>query len=129
MGWSKDPEVRKAQRREEYKRGATAYIRRAKAYKKTPAGRKVDRNWRLKKLYGITGDAWEALYKQQEGRCALCGIEPIKHTDHSHITGKVRGLLCHWCNVGLGSFKDSVEILSRAILYLERHKQTQPKVS
>ena len=35
-----------------------------------------------------------------------------------HETGRVRGLLCHHCNKALGGFKDSVEILTKAIKYL-----------
>jgi hypothetical protein len=42
--------------------------------------------------------------------------------DHDHTTGKVRGLLCHDCNVGIGFMRDSVENFRRAIAYLDRHK-------
>lgn len=38
--------------------------------------------------------------------------------DHNHQTGKVRGLLCHHCNVGLGHFKDNIELLNSALDYL-----------
>ena len=39
--------------------------------------------------------------------------------DHDHKTGKIRGLLCISCNVGLGHFQDDVELLRSAILYLQ----------
>lgn len=39
--------------------------------------------------------------------------------DHCHVTGKVRGLLCHNCNRALGLLKDSVDNLSKAIDYLK----------
>ncbi len=39
--------------------------------------------------------------------------------DHCHNTGTVRGLFRSNCNNGLGRFKDSVELLAKAINYLE----------
>ena len=39
--------------------------------------------------------------------------------DHCHETETFRGWLCHKCNRALGGFDDCVEILSRAIAYLE----------
>ena len=39
--------------------------------------------------------------------------------DHDHITGQFRGVICRFCNTGLGSFKDSVNYLTRAIEYLQ----------
>lgn len=53
--------------------------------------------------------------------CDLCG-EPMqrKCVDHHHDTGKVRGILCNACNVGLGNFRDSMKLLRKAIDYLER---------
>jgi len=41
--------------------------------------------------------------------------------DHNHQTGEVRGLLCQKCNTGIGNMKDSIKILSQAILYLKKH--------
>ena len=45
------------------------------------------------------------------------------HTDHDHLTDKVRGLLCSQCNMGLGSFKDNKLILFNAIKYLESERE------
>lgn len=55
--------------------------------------------------------------------CAICKLPPDADRslaiDHCHKTGMLRGLLCHHCNLGLGSFKDEVTRLRRAITYLE----------
>ena len=42
--------------------------------------------------------------------------------DHCHKTNKIRGLLCHHCNIGLGNFNDNVVNLQLAIKYLEKNK-------
>ena len=59
----------------------------------------------------------------QNNRCAICDANfsiEVPHVDHSHATGKVRGVLCAKCNMGLGSYKDSVILLEKAIFYLRR---------
>jgi hypothetical protein len=38
--------------------------------------------------------------------------------DHSHITNHIRGLLCNKCNLGLGFFRDDLNLLQNAIDYL-----------
>lgn len=75
--------------------------------------------------YGITEAAYLALLDAQQSRCALCLLAFDKtakattpHVDHDHVTGKVRGLLCHHCNVLLGHAKDSADLLTSAIRYL-----------
>jgi len=78
---------------------------------------------RVRAMYGIEPDEYIAMYNAQNGRCAICGKKPTTkrglHVDHCHTTGKVRGLLCHGCNVGLGSLGEDPDILSRAIDYLK----------
>lgn len=52
------------------------------------------RMWR----YSISDTEWIAMLEKQGGACALCG-DPPTAVDHCHDTGKVRGLLCHCCNM------------------------------
>jgi hypothetical protein len=60
--------------------------------------------------------------EKQNNQCLICETvftEEIKpNVDHNHKTGKVRGILCRECNLGLGYFKDSATILAGAIKYL-----------
>jgi hypothetical protein len=77
--------------------------------------------------YKITLDEYQILYKKQNGVCAICskttnGRGKENNTlavDHNHQTGKIRGLLCTNCNTGIGNLRDSVELLTKAIKYLE----------
>lgn len=71
-------------------------------------------------------DDWVAV---QPEKCAICGNpeEVVRHgrvqalsVDHDHRTGRLRGLLCHRCNVGLGYFLDDPVRLDAAITYLRQ---------
>lgn len=65
------------------------------------------------------------MLQAQGGVCAICptdrwgGRWNYPCVDHDHVTGTIRGLLCLMRNRGLGNFKDSPIVLSRAIAYLE----------
>jgi hypothetical protein len=87
------------------------------------------RSYGLKK-YGITEEEYQAMLKAQDGRCAICGMAEsvISHhtkrikrfaIDHDHATGRVRGLLCNRCNVGIGMLRHDPELLKAAIAYVE----------
>lgn len=84
----------------------------------------------LKRNYGITPLDYERMYLKQAGACAICkrqnldGLKKRLHVDHDHKTDKVRGLLCSNCNMALGAFQDSIEIMHYAEEYLERFLQT-----
>lgn len=61
----------------------------------------------------------------QHGVCAICGASEAGgrgewHSDHDHETGLLRGMLCHYCNIGLGDFRDSVQLLLAAARYLKK---------
>lgn len=97
---------------------AERYIRDPKAKERMT---KATRKSQLKTYYGITEEDYERMFKEQEGKCAICGLTSKKklNIDHCHISGKVRGLLCWNCNIGLGYFKDNLENLQNAIKYLQ----------
>lgn len=80
------------------------------------------KNWQLKK-YGISLNEYNVMRIKQNHKCGICGVDEAENgkdfcVDHCHLTGKVRGLLCYRCNFILGHAKDSIDILSRAITYL-----------
>lgn len=72
--------------------------------------------------YGITGEEFRQRLAQQHYKCSVCGgdgSDKNLSVDHSHETGKIRGLICNSCNMALGNVKDSIEILKNLITYLE----------
>lgn len=95
-----------------------------KYYNLDPVGaRRKATDYRRRVLYGITPAQFEAQLKKQEYKCALCKTEQpgIKGwcADHCHRTMKFRGVLCHYCNSGIGLLKEDTKLLLRAIQYLE----------
>lgn len=68
----------------------------------------------------------------QSNVCAICskpqtrGYKGKERTsldiDHCHTTGKIRGLLCNACNRLLAAADDNLEVLRKAISYLESHQ-------
>lgn len=85
---------------------------------------KTQRKARLKRKFGLSTEEYNAVLQKQQNRCGICGVKQgdIKTTfsvDHDHSNGRVRGLLCHECNMGLGKFKDSTKVLLAAVEYLK----------
>lgn len=104
-----------------------ARARRAKAWRDANPERQAAHMWRhhLKRKFGITPEAYDAMVAAQDGRCAICGTEDTRPfgrlgVDHDHRTGKVRALLCHGCNAGIGRLNDDPDLLRKAADYLER---------
>lgn len=81
-----------------------------------------NRNNGLLQHYGISLQEWEVIFANQTHVCKICGSREHRgknwHTDHNHDTGKIRGILCNWCNTALGKFQEDTRILRRAIEYL-----------
>lgn len=83
------------------------------------------REWHLRSKFGITVDQYKEILNSQGGGCAICrSTFPARrqsfHIDHDHLTGEIRGLLCHNCNRGIGYLQDSIEILQKSIQYLSK---------
>jgi hypothetical protein len=91
--------------------------------------RAYGRDYHLKVNYQMTREEHNALLITQNHKCAICGIDEKEATkqklyvDHCHATGKVRELLCHGCNAGLGLMKESIQTLTKAIAYLDKHNK------
>lgn len=79
----------------------------------------------LQRTFGISLEQFDALLAKQMGHCAIChstepgGLHGQWEVDHDHKTGKVRGLLCRGCNVGLAMFRDDATIMRAAARYLK----------
>jgi Recombination endonuclease VII len=83
---------------------------------------KDDRQRLLRRLtrYGISPAEYDALLAKQNGACAICRRRPKGRlcVDHCHVTGRIRGLLCHSCNLALGYLRDDQASLIAAVAYL-----------
>lgn len=80
------------------------------------------RVWLLKTRYNITISEYEKILSDQGGVCAICHEAPAGktlHVDHDHGSGRIRGLLCYRCNVGIGYMKDYSDRLKRAAEYVD----------
>lgn len=106
-----------SRRAEARKRIGAAYKsnpEKARAYQRERYRRNPDlfRRYDLKRNYGMTVEQYQEIEERQNGLCALCRQPPLVgkrasgkpqrpprlYVDHDHTSGKVRGLLCHWCN-------------------------------
>lgn len=90
-----------------------------------PLTKEQRREITLKNFYGITVEFWSKMFLEQDSCCAICkrpdpGSKVGWHTDHCHKTKKVRGIVCHGCNLALGGAKDNPNTLRAAADYLEK---------
>lgn len=85
---------------------------------------------KLRNLYGMTREQFDIMFESQNRCCAICQ-SPLQprvnrktgtNIDHCHTTGKVRGILCLLCNLGLGQYRDNPALLRAAAEYLENNK-------
>ena len=79
------------------------------------------REYHLTSKFGITDKDYKIMFQNQKGKCAICK-NTCSVIDHCHNTGKIRGLLCQRCNMGLGYFQDDKELLLKANKYIKNHE-------
>lgn len=76
----------------------------------------------LRSRFGLAVDQYNHMVKEQHNRCAICKKRPAPPkrlcVDHCHQTGRIRGLLCSLCNLGIGHMQDDPQIVRAALHYL-----------
>ena len=76
----------------------------------------------ISRYYGLTPEGYAELRALSNGCCSICDMHPHSGLrvviDHSHRTGKPRGILCDYCNLALRAFDDK-ELMRRALRYLQ----------
>lgn len=85
------------------------------------------KNKQLVYNYGITLEEYDQMLILQNHRCKICQKHQSELTkplcvDHCHTTGKVRGMVCDSCNLGMGRFYDDPELLIAAANYLTKNR-------
>jgi len=105
-------------------------------YQRTERYKKYRREWQKKhpdywrkqhyKIeFGSSLEEYNELFEKQNGCCAICErhqteLKKRLAVDHIYNTKQIRGLLCEDCNLGIGRLKDNIEILKKAIVYLQK---------
>ncbi len=111
---------KKSVRNDDFRSKKRAYD---KKYRGTAKGRFV--RTRMSKV--MMFEEYIELKKKQNDLCAICRKKCSSGRnlaiDHCHKRNIVRGLLCGNCNLGLGKFFDDVELLKRAIIYLNEKEK------
>lgn len=118
------PERVARQKADWYEKNRIKEIARNKKYRAEKP--EVDRRGHLRRKFGLTLEQYDDMLKKQGDVCAICKGRPTGRwkslaVDHSHATGKVRGLLCYHCNLTLGYGRDSAAILEKAAEYLRKN--------
>ena len=119
----KNKDKEKASREIYYSKNKELILARNKKYnKENPDKRK---SAILKYEYGITLDQYNEMFKEQEGKCAICQRHQNKLTrtlcvDHDHKTNKVRALLCLTCNTDVSVVENRLEEMTN---YLNKYRK------
>lgn len=80
------------------------------------------KNFHLKKSFNISFSEYSEISLRQNNVCAICSKKCATGrnlaVDHNHQTGIIRGLLCMKCNRAIGLFCDDINIIRKALMYL-----------
>ena len=90
------------QNRDYYLTNRERQLERSKAWQRVHPG------WWRERKHGITNDRWLQMLRDQDNKCAICGIDFQGRKpclDHDHATGRIRGALCSGCNARLGWYE------------------------
>ena len=65
------------------------------------------------------------MFDAQGRKCAICPETETKRwvIDHDPVSHRVRGILCHRCNVGLGFYDDDPSRLLTAARYIRKYRK------
>jgi hypothetical protein len=100
-------------------------------------GKAAGRKSKIMRNYGLTIEQVEQIEKDQNHCCKICGKHESLNgkdkrgnrkklsIDHDHTTGQIRGMLCTDCNTALGQFCDNIDVLQKAIVYIEEGKNSK----
>lgn len=115
-----------AHRKQRYREDPEKFRKRGREYyRKNP---EKQRARVIKRLYGLTEDDYRELLDNTMGICPICKEEFADDTvcvDHDHKTGRIRGIICHRCNLSLGRFDDNIRLILNAIRYLRKGKNIE----
>jgi hypothetical protein len=107
-----------------YKKNRESLLEKNKVWHKNHKKERNERRLSYEiETYGITQEEYNSMVLIQNGVCAICKLPPSKKRlsiDHNHETGKIRGLLCSRCNLAIGGFRDSAQLLREAANYIEK---------
>lgn len=142
--WYKENKEKRREYNKKYRKEHKEEIKKYRE-KNREKNRESSKNWALENpekvknhcllhTYGITLEQKKDIIRQQNNKCAGCGInfdETTWHTkpvvDHDHKTGENRSLLCHHCNWALGNTKDNPETLRNLANYVEKYRSKEVK--